>query len=194
MSRSRALAVVLATAAAVGLAGCSGTTSGAAGDSRYVAAKGDSTVTLVPVDKRGEGVDVSGTTLSGEKLDLATMRGKPVVLNVWGSWCPPCRKEAPDLQAASVKLKADGVPVVGIDVRDLDPAPAVAFEKRFGITYPSLYDPKGAQLLALRGAVSANAIPTTLVLDADGRVAARINGATTTTTVVDVVHDVAAGT
>ena len=186
------LGAALALAVAGGTAGCSATTAGAGADTRYIG--GDSAITRVPPARRGQPVDLSGKTLAGRPLDVTTLRGKPVVLNVWGSWCPPCRKEAPALQAAAVKLKPEGVSVVGIDVRDLDPANAVAYEKRFGITYPSLFDPKGSQLLALRGAVSPSGIPTTLVLDADGRIAARINGATTTTTVVDLVHDVAAGT
>jgi len=182
--------VALAVAAPLAISGCSSTTSSGAGDTKFVG--GDSAVTIVPAAKRGRPVDLSGTTLAGQKLDIATLRGKPVVLNVWGSWCAPCRKEAPALQTAADTLKAGGVSMVGINIRDLDPAPALAFEKAFRITYPSLADPDGSLLLALRGAVSPSAIPTTLVLDADGRVAARINGPTTTTTLVDLVRDVSA--
>jgi thiol-disulfide isomerase/thioredoxin len=116
-----------------------------------------------------------------------------VVINVWGSWCPPCRKEAPELQAAAQKLGPQGVQFLGIDTSDSDRDQALAYQRTFGITYPSISDPAGDALLALRGAVAPNAIPTTLVLDQQGRVAARISAATTATTLVDVVGDVSAG-
>lgn len=191
--RRRFGVTVAGVATTVAVAGCSGGSgaSGAGGDTRFVS-RADSAVTILPADRRGQPVALSGTTLTGQRLDVAAMRGRPVVLNVWGSWCAPCRKEAPQLEAASLRLKKEGVPIVGINIRDYDKAPALAFDKTFGITYPSLYDPQGSLLLSLRGAVPASAIPTTLVLDAEGRIAARVTGATTTTTLVDLVHDVAA--
>jgi len=172
------------------LSGCS-TTSGGAGGTSYVA--GDGTIVLVPAAKRQQPVTLRGSTLEGAPFDLETLRGRTVVVNVWGSWCPPCRKEAPDLQAASVALAAKGVSFVGINTRDEDPAQAIAFQKTFAITYPSVTDDGGRILLGLRCAVPPNAIPSTLVIDPQGRIAARISATTTRTTLVDLVDDVLAG-
>jgi thiol-disulfide isomerase/thioredoxin len=166
------------------LAGCSG--GGGGGKS---SAEDGGVRTMVPVAQRKEPVDLVGTTLTGTRLDLSTLRGKPVVLNIWGSWCAPCRKEAPDLQAAATEL-SDKAAFVGIATRD-DEANALAYERRFKITYPSLFD-RGDMLLALRGAVSAQAPPVTLVLDAKGRIAARFVGPVTRRTLVGMVADVTA--
>jgi thiol-disulfide isomerase/thioredoxin len=174
-----ALAPVAIVAALSGCAGGSGGAGTAGG-----------AITLVPPARRGEPVQFAGRTLDGARLDIATYRGSVVVLNVWGSWCGPCRKEAPELQKASQELAAEGVRFLGIDTRE-DPAPARAFQKTFGITYPSLAD-DGDVLLALRGAVAA-ATPITVVLDSGGRIAARISGATTKDTLVGLVGDVLAG-
>lgn len=153
---------------------------------------GSGVLTQVPVDQRKEAIDLVGTTLDGDRLDLSTLRGQPVVLNVWGSWCPPCRTEAPALQAAATELK-DKAAFVGIDIRD-NKANAQAYERRFKITYPSLFD-DGDLLLALRGAVSSSSPPVTLILDDQGRVAARFVGPVTQRTLVGLVEDVtAAGT
>jgi thiol-disulfide isomerase/thioredoxin len=189
--RRRVAAALAATALCVGgLTACSSSSAGGSG-TNYVA--GDGTITLVPPAKRQQPIDLRGTTLEGIPFDLAALRGKTVVLNVWGSWCPPCRKEAPDLQAASVALKSKNVEFVGINVRDSDTAQSVAFQKTFAVTYPSVVDSGGELLLALRGAVAAQAIPSTLVLDAQGRIAARISSSTTKVTLVDLVDDVLAG-
>ena len=114
------------------------------------------------------------------------------MINVWGSWCPPCRKEAPALQAASVET-AGIAQFLGINTKDLDPAPAEAFVRANKITYPSIYDPSGASLLAFAGDLPPSAIPSTLILDADGRLAVRILGEISTITLVTMVNDVAAG-
>ncbi|WP_233153263.1 TlpA disulfide reductase family protein [Kineosporia sp. R_H_3] len=158
--------------------------SGAAGGS-------DGPVTIVPPAARAEPVDLSGKTLDSASLDIAEFRGDVVVLNVWGSWCPPCRKEAPELERAYRSLRPRGVQFLGIDTRD-NAAAASAFVVRFGITYPSLVD-DGTLLLAFRGAVPAAAVPTTLVLDRAGRIAARVVGGTDATTVEGLVGDVLSG-
>ena len=190
-SRRVAPAAVLATALAAALAGCSSAPGQPAGTS-FVA--GDGVITLVAPAHRQAPVAVSGETLEGARLDLATLRGKPVVLNVWGSWCAPCRTEAPVLEAAKRKLTPDRASFVGIDTRDDDSAQALAFQRRYEISYPSLVD-DGALLLALRGAVPPSSIPSTLVLDGQGRIAARISGPVpSVTTLVDLVDDVAGGT
>lgn len=166
------------------LAGCSG-----GGTTGTTSAQDSGVLTMIPTKQRKEPVDLTGNTLTGARLDLATLRGKPVVLNVWGSWCPPCRKEAPDLQAAATEL-AGKAAFVGIATRD-DEANALAYERRFKVTYPSLFD-RGDMLLALRGAVSAQSPPVTLVLDAQGRIAARFVGPVTQRTLVGMVADVTA--
>ncbi|HEV8528128.1 MAG TPA: TlpA disulfide reductase family protein, partial [Actinomycetes bacterium] len=92
--------------------------------------------------------------------------------NVWASWCSPCRAEAPGLQKVSTELAGQGVRFVGIDTRDTNDN-ARAFERRFGITYPSIIDEDGALLLRFNETLPPQAIPTTLVIDKDGRMAAR---------------------
>lgn len=186
-------AVLLAAGFTLGaavLAGCSSASTGGSG-TNFVA--GDGTITLVPPAKRQGAVQLRGTTLEGAPVDVAAFRGSAVVLNVWGSWCPPCRKEAPELEKAAKRLASQGVTFLGINTNDPDPAQAKAFQKTFGISYPSLADSSGQALLALRGAVAPNAVPTTLVLDRQGRIAARISSATTSTTLADLVSDVLAG-
>lgn len=188
----RRLGPVAAVALAVGLlAGCSSAGSSSGSGVSFVS--GDGTIVYVASQDRPQPVNLSGTTLDGAHLDVATFRGNPVVVNVWGSWCSPCRAEAPALQAAYQQLKAVGVAFVGIDTRDDDPAQAKAFQQQFGITYPSIVDDGGAVLLSLRGAASPKSVPTTLVLDAEGRVAARVNGAVDRATLVGLVEDVRSG-
>jgi thiol-disulfide isomerase/thioredoxin len=111
---------------------------------------------------------------------------------VWGSWCPPCRAEAKDLQAASEATKADAQ-FVGLNVRDFSPAAPEAFLRAQGITYPSIFDPSGQTLLQLSGQVPPQAIPTTLVLDRQGRVAIRALGPVSEATLTEMVAQVAAG-
>lgn len=171
-----------------GLAGCGGDAGSGGGDSRYIS--GNGAITVVPPEDRGAPIALQGTTLDGEPLNIASYRGNPVVVNVWGSWCPPCRAEAPALKEAHDRLKADGVQFVGINNLDADPESAKAFERTFQVEFPSLVDDDGRLLLSLRGAVPPKAVPTTLVLDAQGRIAARVNGALpSATTLVDLVRD-----
>ncbi len=137
--------------------------------------------TEFPVTERGRPVDVSGATLSGDPLALSDLRDRVVVVNVWGSWCPPCREEAPVLAKVSAEYAARGVSFVGINVRD-NPAAARAFEENYGIDYPSIEDTDGRVVLALDQYIPASAVPVTLVLDREGRVAARVLGAVRETT------------
>ena len=162
-----------------------------AGDRKgYVS--GDGAVETIPADKRGEPVVLTGTLLDGTAWDIASTRGKVLVINVWGSWCAPCVAEAPDLQKAWEGIQADQVPAqfVGIDFRE-DPARGAAFAKKAGITYPSLTDESGVAILALQG--KAPTVPTTLVLDPEGRIAARVNGPASASTLRGLVDDVVAG-
>lgn len=147
-------------------------------------------VTTVPPSSRGEAVELSGTTLDGARVDVRQFGGTVVVVNVWGSWCPPCRKEAPELERAYRELRGRGVNFLGIDTRD-NVAAARAFVTRYGLSYPSLVD-DGPMLLAFRGAVPASAVPTTIIVDGAGRVAARVIGGTDAATVKGLVEDVLA--
>jgi thiol-disulfide isomerase/thioredoxin len=178
--------------AAVALTGCSSGGGGEQAGQSFVA--GDGAITLLAPDKRPEPGTLRGTTIDGRTIDLAAEKGHAVVLNVWGSWCAPCQKEAPALEKASQVLAPQGVRFIGINTRENgNKDAAAAFERAYGITYPSLFDAGSDALLALRGAVSANAIPSTVVVDPQGRIAARISGATTADTLVDLVDDVLTG-
>lgn len=163
-----------------------------AGDQKgYVS--GDGAVEKIPAAKRGAPVKLKGALLDGSGWDIASTRGKVLVLNVWGSWCAPCVAEAPALQQTWADLQADRVPVrfMGIDFRE-DPARGAAFATKVGVTYLSLTDESGVAILALQG--KAPTVPTTLVLDTQGRIAARVNGASSGSTVRGLVEDVIAGT
>lgn len=136
---------------------------------------GAGTADEFPPDERGESPVVSGTTLDGDPISTTELRGEVVVLNVWGSWCAPCRKEAPTLASVSRAYADKGVNFLGINVRD-NQAAAQAFDDRYGIEYPSIFDNDGRTLLPLNDYVPTNAIPVTVILDTDGRVAARVIG------------------
>ncbi|MCT1776779.1 TlpA disulfide reductase family protein [Brachybacterium sp. p3-SID957] len=159
--------------AAALLAAC-GTDTSDRYDTGYVG--GDGVTTEIPPESREEPLEFAGTTYEGEEFAAADRRGEVLVVNVWYAACPPCRKEAPDLQAVSEEYAPEGVSFVGVNVRDAA-GPAQAFEQTYGITYPSLPDTDAQIMYALRGQVAPNAVPSTLVLDREGRVAARISGA-----------------
>ncbi|MDQ0811919.1 peroxiredoxin [Streptomyces sp. B3I7] len=171
--RRTALAGAGAAVAALLLTACgSGGVSGGSGNTNFVAGKDG-------IDTAGEGdrqtaPDLSGRTIDGKQLDVADYKGKVVVVNVWGSWCSPCRAEADNFAKVAKESASKGVQFVGINTRDTSTTPAVEFEKAHGITYPSLYDPTGRLLLRFRkGTLNPQAIPSTLILDRDGRIAAR---------------------
>jgi thiol-disulfide isomerase/thioredoxin len=162
------------------------------GDKGYI--DGTGIITRLAVDKRKKPGEVSGETLSGKKLDLSSYAGKVIVLNVWGSWCPPCRKEAPTLVAASKELAQDDVVFVGVNSKDSSPDMGRAYERRFEVPYDSLFDPSGRTLLAFHGTLTPTSIPSTVVLDKQGRVAASILGEVPgKETLVDLVRDVENG-
>jgi len=180
------LAVLLVATVASGCDDSAGT-----GDKGYV--DGDGLVTRLVVEDRKTPGAVSGTTLDGDDLSLDEYAGQVVVLNVWGSWCPPCRKEARTLAAAARELEGEGVAFVGVNTKDSSPAQGLAFERRYDVPYPSFFDPAGRTLLAFRGTLNPSAIPSTVVLDEQGRVAASILGEVPSRrTLVDLVRDVQA--
>ena len=137
---------------------------------------GDGSWTEIPVEKRGEPIEFGGTTESGEAVSNADYAGEVLVVNFWYASCAPCRAEAPDLQQLSEDFAGKGAEWLGVNVRD-QAANAIAFNDAFGITYPSVMDVDGGGMqLAFSGSIPPNAVPTTLVLDRSGRVAARILG------------------
>lgn len=191
----RRRSTVLALAAVLAVAGCSdgGNTiaeQARAGDQKgYIS--GDGSVQQVAPEDREIQIDLQGTTLEGEAWRSADHRDSVVVVNVWGSWCGPCKAEAPDLQAAYEHFTQAGDPVTFIGVNDRDGVEtAKAFEEAMGIGYPSLADDGGQTLAALQG--WANPRPTTLLLDEAGQVAARVAGPVDDATLVGLVEDVLA--
>ncbi|WP_280908995.1 TlpA disulfide reductase family protein [Streptomyces sp. SAI-090] len=179
-------------AAALLLAACGTSTTSGSSDTKQAA--GSSTrqaLTEYPAGKRPAAPMLNGKTINGDRLDLADLRGKVIVLNVWGSWCAPCRAEAPDLKKASEETRDLGVQFVGINTRDNDAA-AKAFERNYGITYPSFRDPDGELLLGFNGRIPLSAVPSTVFIDRDGRIAARAIGATTYTTLSELAKDLTA--
>jgi thiol-disulfide isomerase/thioredoxin len=180
---------VALAAAAVLLAGCSATGDAVAGQNYR---SGDGTVRWLAPSSRHAPVELRGTTLTGARFDLKSLRGHVVVVNVWASWCPPCIAEAPALQQVHEQTQAEGVAFVGID-NESDVAAATAHERRFGVTYPSIGSDGGRVLLSLRGTLPPVATPSTLVLDRQGRVAARVLGRVSADTLSGLVDDVRTG-
>jgi thiol-disulfide isomerase/thioredoxin len=180
---------VLALVVAIGvLGGCSSAGAGsAAPDKGYIS--GDGTVTLMAPGDRNDPVAFAGTTLRGARFDVTDHRGEVVVVNVWGSWCPPCIAEAPALERVWEQTRSKDVQFVGVNTRD-QVAAARAHERRFGVSYPSIDDDSGRVLLSFRGTLPPVATPSTLVLDKEGRVAARVLGPVSAATLRGVVDDV----
>jgi thiol-disulfide isomerase/thioredoxin len=174
-TRRRAVGVALAAVAGLVLAGCGTTTGSTDSSARYVAGDG-STVILAP-EEREAPVTFAGTTLDGDPLDVTDLRGKVVVVNLWASWCAPCRAEASTLETTYTDVREDGVEFVGVVSGGKDSIDnARAFQRRFDLSYPSVFDGDNSVVLAFRGQLPPAAIPTTLVLDREGRVAARALG------------------
>jgi thiol-disulfide isomerase/thioredoxin len=137
----------------------------------------DSTIEY-PVGHRPTAPDFTGTSLTGTPVKFASYRGRIVVLNFWGSWCPPCRDEAPTLEVLSQQYGSRGVVFLGDDVADT-PANALAFDRSVGITYPSVNDPGYAIVQDFSRAAPISDTPTTVVIDRTGHVAGMALGAVT---------------
>ncbi|MER6160032.1 TlpA disulfide reductase family protein [Streptomyces sp. NPDC001868] len=173
-SRSRAALLSAGAAAlALTLSACAGGgIEGGGGQAGFIT--GSDGIATVKKGDRDTAPALSGKTIDGEQLDLSAYKGKIIVLNVWGSWCAPCRAEAPNLAKVSEDLADQGVQFVGINTRDTSTRPAVAFEEQYKVEYPSLYDPTGKLLLRFeKGSLNPQLIPSTLVVDRDGKLAAR---------------------
>lgn len=179
-SARRAITVAIVAALAATLSACApdpvsqdylnGTNAG------YIAVDGFKYVPI-PADERGEPVAFSGTNEYGEHFDSKDALGKVVVVNFWYAACGPCRVEAPELEAAWQKHEQDDVVFIGINIRD-EAETARAFASTFGVTYPSIIDARGGEAkLAFTSIVPVHTPPTTVVLDTQGRAAARLIGA-----------------
>jgi thiol-disulfide isomerase/thioredoxin len=141
--------------------------------------KGNASDSMVkyPAGQRPLAPDFSATSLTGTPVNFTSYRGKIVVLNFWGSWCAPCRAEAPTLEVVSQQYAAKGVSFLGDNVGDT-PVSALAFERSAGITYPSVNDPSYAIVQDFSQAVPVSDTPTTVVIDRTGHVAGLLLGAT----------------
>ena len=145
---------------------------GPGGGQGYIS--GDGAYTELPPDARGESIGFAGPDERGDTISSEDFAGQVVVVNFWYAGCPPCRVEAPDL--ASLDAEYEDVPFLGVNIFD-GAEVSLAFAENFGIEYPSILDAGTAAVqLAFAGQVSPNAVPTTLVLDREGRVAGRISG------------------
>ncbi len=166
--------VAMAAAVAAVAAGCATGDDAvvAGGEFEFVSPGGRTTILYDPPEDRGQVSGLSGDSLmeEGKTISLDDFAGKVVVINLWGSWCGPCRAEADDLQRVQDATADDGVALLGIDLRDNRDA-AADFLRDRGLTWPSIYDFPGRSLLALRG-YPRNTIPSTIVLDRQHRVAA----------------------
>lgn len=186
-------ALIVVGVVALALAGCSdgqvGRSDDDGGQQGYI--EGDGVVTTINPADRVAAPEFTGELIDGGDYALAEALGNVVVLNVWGSWCPPCRKEARGLQAVFEELQPDGVQFVGVNTKDTERR-ATAFEDEFGITYPSVFDPDGVDLLAFRETLPPAAIPSTLVIDRQGMLAARVLGPIGEASLRDLVADIAA--
>lgn len=185
--RAAALLLALGSLAAA----CGSASAGTKDTSGRNSAAGPAALVRYPSGQRKAAPAISGKLITGRALDLADWRGSVIVINVWGSWCAPCRAEAPGLKAVSDETKAIGVRFVGFDTRDNNSA-ALAFERTYGITYPSFQDPDGTLVLRFNGLVPISAVPSTVVIDREDRIAARIIGPVSYTTLRDLVKSVAA--
>jgi thiol-disulfide isomerase/thioredoxin len=136
-----------------------------------------STDGLIPPAERTPAPVLEGPTLDGGRLDVTELAGDVVVVNFWASWCAPCRAEARNLVAVAEQTADDGVTFVGVNVKD-ERGNAEAFERQYEVPYASLYDQPGALLTRFRTLVPQTP-PTTLLLDREGRIAARFIGGVT---------------
>jgi thiol-disulfide isomerase/thioredoxin len=164
------------------LTGCS---NGGASQAEESFISGDGAVTFIKKSDRIKAPKISGITLMG--TDYNFDGGKVAVVNVWASWCSPCRAEEPALSALARKYS--DVEFIGILTRD-NPVNAEAFSRKRNIPYPTLID--DSILVGFRKSLPANAIPSTVVIDETGKVAARISGAVTVASLTDLIERVSA--
>jgi peroxiredoxin len=172
--------VVLVAAVCVGAALAAVLLTGWAsgGNSGVTDVAGSDSAVLYSTGHRPLAPDFTATTLTGSRLSLHSYRGQVVVLNFWGSWCAPCRAEAPALAVTAEQYRPAGVTFLGVDVRD-DTASALAFARQFGISYPSVSDSSSQITLDFTSVVPIAGTPTTLVIDRTGHIAGAVFGTAT---------------
>jgi len=177
----RILTAALVAALALALAACTGPSDDLAADYQAGGSEsfrsGDGRVVQIPAAERGESIRFTGTAVDGSTVSDTDFAGDVLVLNFWYAGCGPCRIEAPLLEEAYGQVAPDGAHFLGVNIYD-GPEQATSFEENYGITYPSLLASGDVDLkLAFASYVPLQAVPITLVLDREQRVAARIVGA-----------------
>lgn len=189
MSRVRrpALRVVAATGLLALVAACSG---GGTRGTTDGFVSGDGSITTVDPQDRQKAPVLEGEGLDGTPLSSADFAGKTLVVNVWGPWCAPCRAEAPALEEVASKYADKDVQFLGILNRAKDPSSAIAFNRRFDVSYPSFKDQGGRLELGFIDSLPSIAIPTTWVIDDKGRVAARVIDKVSASTLANLIDDV----
>ena len=191
-TRMRTGLSVLAVAALLVLGGCaqdSGNGPVQVVDQGYQS--GDGSITTFALGDRTEPVALDGVDYEDNPVDTTQFYGDVVVLNTWYAACPPCRAEAPDLVALEELFTPEGVHFLGINRTDA-PGAAQAFEREYGVTWASINDSSGSAVASLAGVVPIKAVPTTVVLDRSGRVAARVLGQIDKSTLKALIGDVLA--
>ncbi|MFE9244252.1 TlpA family protein disulfide reductase [Nocardiopsis sp. NPDC006938] len=168
----------VALSAVLVLSGCAGGTEIEAGGEEDRFISGDGSATVFEAGDRAAAPEVSGTTFEGDELSLSEFEGRILVVNVWASWCGPCRAEQPVLDEVHAEYGDLGVDFLGVNIKDNETA-AAAYTENKGVEYPSLFDQPGEVPQAFRETVPPRAIPSTLVIDPDGNIAARVIGPTT---------------
>ena len=171
MRRSPTFVLVLISALIIGLAGC---TADPETDTGFVS--GDGSVTVLNPDAREVAPILVGQDLDGQEISTADFPGEILVLNVWASWCAPCRAEAPALEEVAEEFIDQGVQLIGLNTRD-SKASANNFVRKYQVSFPSIVDTDGRLQLQFRETLPPQAIPSTIVIDQSGRVAARALGA-----------------
>ena len=150
---------------------------------------GDGSIVLIDPSDRVPAPELTGKTLNGDTYSLADDLGDVVVMNVWASWCAPCRAEAPELEEVWTDVQKDGVQFIGLNTRDSELA-AQRFVETMGLTFPSVQDTDGRLQLLFADSLPPQAIPSTLVIDREGRVAARLLGKVSAATLRGVIDEV----
>ncbi|EGD42785.1 TlpA family protein disulfide reductase [Nocardioides sp. NPDC057772] len=188
-ARGRRILIAIAVAGAIALVAW--VVADRSEEAPRASAEGGSVVEEFDIADRAAGKPFQAQLLSGKQLDSDTLKGKVVVYNVWGSWCAPCVAEAPDLVKVANEFTGQ-VTFMGINVRDNDGA-ARAFERKHLVPYDSITSAGSIQAMgAFHNSLAASAAPTTLVVDREGRVAARAIGPVTATTLRNLIEPVLA--
>ena len=199
MRRTTLAGLAAAAASILLLSGCASSTDGLAEAYGEVAEQdyfsSDGAFSFIASANRGNTITFEGMTDLSGPWSSSDYLGDPVVVNFWFAGCPPCRLEAEDLASLHEQFSGDGVAFIGVNILD-GPETAITFAREFGISYPSLMDVEAGMVrLAFAGEASPNAVPTTVVLDRDHRVAARVNGLITDVALLEtMINDVLAET